>query len=62
MFLRKVQFVRSLHKIPQLSIFQVFSSTCLQDLILMLLSQLVSVLLLHVLAAIASLSVCDECS
>ena len=28
----------------------------------MLLSQLVSVLLLRVLAAIASLSVCDECS
>ena len=43
-------------------IFQGLSSTCLQDLILMLLSQLVSVLLLHVLAAIASSSVCDECA
>ena len=60
MFLRKVQFVQSLHKIPQFLIFQGLWSTCLQDLILMLLSQLASVLLLHVLAAIASSSVCDE--
>ena len=46
----------------QLSISQVLLSTCLQDLIPLPLSQLASVLLLHVLVAKASSSVYGECS
>ena len=61
-FCARSSFVQSLHRILQFLIFQRLSSTCLQHSILMLLSQLVSVLLLHVLAAIASSSACDECS
>ena len=51
-----------LHRIPSFSICQRLSSTCLQDLVRLLLSQIASVLVLHCPVATTSSSLCDECS
>ena len=61
-FLRELLSDQFLHRVHPFSICQVLSSTWLQDVIPLLLSQLASVLLQHVLVATTSSSVRDECS